>query len=55
MNPEPVAGKQIGNLGNRKGNSVALHMHVHFGAGQIERRGVCPRRRRGNHDSQQHA
>ena len=53
MDPQPVAGKQIGNLSNGKGDAIALHMHVNLRPGQIEWRGICPDGRRGGQNCKQ--
>ena len=38
MNPEPVAGQQIGHLADGQRDLSALHMHIYLGSGEIEGR-----------------
>lgn len=36
MNPQPVSGQQVRNLGDGQSQLSALHVHVHLGASQIK-------------------
>ena len=40
MNPEPVAGQQVGHLADGQRDLSALHMHIDLGSGKIKGRGI---------------
>jgi hypothetical protein len=40
MNPQTVAGKQIGRLGDGQRHVAAFHVHIHFWTGEIEGRAI---------------
>jgi hypothetical protein len=42
VDPETVAGKQIGDLAYGKGNFTPLNVHINFGSCEVERRAVTP-------------
>jgi hypothetical protein len=44
LDPQTIAGREIGNLGNRQGFSAAGDFHVEVWAGKIKRRRVSVRR-----------
>ena len=39
MNPETIAGKQVGHLANRQSDLSPFYTHINLGSDQVERRG----------------
>jgi len=46
MNPQPVAGHEIGRLADRQGDIPPLYVHIDFGTGQVECRAVSVQQER---------